>query len=106
MSKTLARVVVEIDMSELQIIRQSCLVDCKTMVLTGDLDFAGREILDGLVASAMPKLEFVGAGAKGERKQLMAQADTKSRQSCLDDQSQLLHDILACGRISGPIGEE
>jgi len=44
-------------------LRESALVDGETVILAGDLDLAGGEVLYRLVGAAMAAGELVGAGA-------------------------------------------
>ena len=56
-----------------------CLVDREAVVLAGDLDLAGGQVLDRLVGAAMAARQLVGPPAQRERQQLMAEADAEQR---------------------------
>ena len=49
------------------------------MVLAGDFDLAGLEILDGVVGAAVAELELLGLGAERQRENLVAEADAEDR---------------------------
>ena len=52
----------------------------EAVVLGGDLDPSGRQILDRMVAPVMAKGELVGSSPQGQRQQLMPEADAPNRQ--------------------------
>jgi hypothetical protein len=49
------------------------------MILAGDQDLPGLEILDRVVGAVMAELHFHRPGARSQRQQLVAQADTEGR---------------------------
>ena len=51
------------------------------MVLRGDLDLSGFQILYRMVASPMPEFEFIGLGAVSEGQDLMPKTDAEYRVS-------------------------
>ena len=55
-----------------------CAIDGEAVVLAGDLDAAGVEVLHRLVAAAMAELELVGLGADRPAQQLVAEADAEN----------------------------
>ena len=73
------RVVVEIDVGDLDFGRQRFGVDGESVIVRSDLDLAGGEIFYRLVSAAMPELEFVSFAAERRPDQLMPQANTKDR---------------------------
>ena len=63
-TQTFDRVVVEVYMRDLHLGGiERIKVDTETVILRGDLDLAGRKVLDRLVGSAMAELEFVRAAS-------------------------------------------
>src|SRR5712691_9838114 len=54
-------------------------VHSEAVVVAGDLDDAGPEVLHGLVHATVAVLHLVGAAAEGEGEQLMSEADTEDR---------------------------
>ncbi len=53
----------------------------ETVVLRGDGDLAGGEVLDGLIAAVMAEFEFEGLPAKGVAEDLVAEADAEDRRA-------------------------
>ena len=51
----------------------------EAVVLAGDLDLAGGEVLHRLVGAAMAAVQLVGARAERQRQQLVAEADAEDR---------------------------
>src|SRR5689334_13879463 len=64
-------------------------VDRVAVVLRGDVAAARAFFQAGLVVAAMAELELVGARARGEREQLVAEADPQYRLAALEDLLQL-----------------
>ena len=56
-------------------------IDRIGMVLRGDFDAAGLQAADRMVAAAVSEFQLVGAGAVGQRKNLMPEADAEERVS-------------------------
>ena len=75
------------------------------MVLRGDLDPPGLEVLHGMVAAPVAEFEFVGPGAVGEGKDLVPQANSEDRDlpDQLADGLYRLGDVL---RIARAVGEK
>ena len=72
------RLVVEIDLGDYgSCFLQTFLGSCKSVVVSGDGDRVGFEILDGLVAAAMAELELVGLRSDCVRNDLVAEAIVK-----------------------------
>ena len=77
---SLVRVVVEVQVRQFDVlIRKRVHIDAEAVVLAGDFDLAGLEILDGVVGAAVAKLELVSLGAEGESENLVAEADAEDR---------------------------
>ena len=61
------RIVEEREVRRLDLGRQALRVDDKTVVLAGDLDFAGEQILDRVIGAAMAAGHLAGRPAKRQR---------------------------------------
>ena len=81
MPEAFNRVVVEVDVSDLAIRRQRVGVDGKAVILSGYLDPSGGQIFDRLITAMMAEGQFVGASAKRQAHELMAQTDSKNRKA-------------------------
>ena len=80
-TKALERTIVEIDVRWLGPDGgEAVCVNCEAMVLAGDLNFAGVEILHGLIAATMAELEFVRLSSQRQAQQLMSQANAEDGQ--------------------------
>ena len=80
-------------------------IDREAMILRSDFDFSSARVLDGLVAAAMAKFEFVGFCTEGKTEKLMPKADTED--GFFPDQ--LLERILDVGDglwVTWPVGDE
>jgi len=75
------RLVVQIDVTELDVGGQPGRVDCEAVVLGRDLDLARRLIPDRVIGASMTELELEGLGAKCLAEELMAQANPENRYS-------------------------
>ena len=103
---TLDAVVVQVDVGQLHQLRiQTGHVHAEAMVLGGDFDLAGLEILDRLVAAAVAEFEFVGLAAIGQAEDLVAQADAEDR-FFTQQFSDVFYHAFDAGRIAGAIGEK
>ena len=58
---------------------QGVSVDDEAVVLAGDFDCAGGQVLDRVVGAAVAHVHFFGFGAQSKRQQLMAEADAEHR---------------------------
>jgi hypothetical protein len=75
----LDRVVVEVDVGDLDAgFVERVHVDHEVVVLRGDLDLAGGELLDRVVAAVVAELEAARAAAEGPAEELVAEADCPS----------------------------
>src|SRR5438067_7673071 len=80
MSKTFERLIVEIDVRVLDVILAERFgIDGEAVILRGDLDASGAQILHRMIAAAMPEFQFVRAAAEGEAEELVAEADAEDR---------------------------
>src|SRR5438093_11341782 len=70
----LDRVVVQVPVGDLELGRLHGLrVDREAVVLRGDVDPPGAEVLDGLVPAAVPELQLVRLAAEREAEDLVAE---------------------------------
>ena len=68
------RIVVEVQMRQLDLfVFERVHIHAEAVILAGDLDGAGVEILDRVVGAAMAEFELVGRTAEGQGQNLMAQ---------------------------------
>jgi len=67
------------------------------VVLGGDLDLVGFEVLDRLIRSEVAELEFERASAEGLSEQLVAEADAENRNAGLDQLPDCAHDESGYG---------
>src|SRR5260370_27803169 len=84
-SHSLDGLVVQVDAVDRDLRRQACRFDCEAMVLRGDLDFAGFEVLDGLIGAAMAKFQFESLAPKGLPQDLVTEANPKDRDTGLGE---------------------
>ena len=78
MSKSFQSLVIEVDVGDFDIIcTQRGDVNCKSMILGGDFDATGPQILDRLVRSTMTEFQLVGFSTHGKSKNLDSQADAE-----------------------------
>ncbi len=78
MAQTFNGLVVEIDLGDFYArLAERVAVDRKTMVLGGDRNLAGAEILDRLIGAAMPELKLEGFPAQSMAEDLVTKADAE-----------------------------
>ena len=99
-------VVVEIDVSDFHIAgRQRFGIDAESVILRGDFDFLGDQILHGMIGTMMPELQFESLAAQRQPAQLVTEADAKNGHAA--HQLSNIFDRVADGlRITGAIREE
>src|SRR5574340_428130 len=71
--------VVEVCMRKYDLASQGVDVDTVIVVLRGDLDPAGPQVLHRMVSSVMAEFQFVGLSPKCKAKYLMAKTDAEYR---------------------------
>ena len=98
-------VVVEVDVGHLDFRRKRVGIDGESVVLRGDRDFSGAQVLDRLVAAAVAEFQLKGGAAEGVGEDLVAEADAKNRELA-DERADFLVDVAERGRIAGAVGEE
>ena len=77
----------------------------EAVILGGDGDFSGLEILDGLVATAVPEFELEGFGAEGVGDDLVTEADAKGG-VMVDEFAHGAVGVGDGGGIAGAVGKE
>ena len=86
---------------------QARAIDREAVIHRGDLDLAGREILDRMVGAVMALVHFHGPAAERDAEHLMAEADAEDRQPGIDQRADHRHRIFSGRRrIAGTVGEE
>src|SRR4051812_38322517 len=75
------RVVVEVDLGDKgATFCERLWIGGETVILRGNGDFSGLQVLHGLVAAAMAELEFEGLSTERVREHLMTEANTENRE--------------------------
>ena len=77
--QSLEGLVVQVDVTGLDVGGQRGRVDGEAVVLGRDLDLAGRLVADRVVGASVAELELEGLRAEGLAEELMAQADPEDR---------------------------
>src|ERR1035437_4047315 len=67
------------DMRDLGFLRQRFRNNAEAVVLAGDFNLAGGQVLDRLVGAAVTEFHLLRLAAKGESQQLMPQTDAEQR---------------------------
>lgn len=76
--------IVEVDAVDLDRIGKGMGIDCEAMVLGSDFDFAGFEVLNGLIGAAMAKFQFKCFSAESLAQDLVAEANAKDGNAGID----------------------
>ena len=97
--------VVEVDVRELGAAAERVDVDGEAVVLRGDLDLAGGQIHDRLVAAVVAELELVGAAAEREPEDLVPEADAEDRHLA-EQRARRSRRVRHGGGIAGAVGQE
>ena len=79
--------------------------DGEAVVLGGDLDLAGAQVLDRVVGAAVAEGELVGLQADGLAEQLVAEADAPHRPRA-DELAHGGDDVAQRGGVAGAVGQE
>src|SRR5579859_1356585 len=103
--ESLNRLVVQVDVRNLDPGRHGASVNRISVIVRADLDLSCLLIEDRLVAAAMAELELVGPRAQGKRQDLMAHAHAKERHLTHELPDSLCR-IRSGGRIARAIGKE
>jgi hypothetical protein len=91
-------------MGDTKSIGQTTLVGRKAVILAGNQHRTIVNVLYRMISTVVTELHFRGFCARGQRKQLMAKADTKDRNFCLQELLDGLDSIRAGLRVTGAIG--
>src|SRR5437764_11418963 len=105
MAHSFDAVVVEIDMRDLYRFRQALGFDSEAVIMRSDFDRSLLQILHGLIAAAMPELQFVGRAAERASQKLMPKADAERRHARLRDVSHLFDNLRHRSGIAWPVRE-
>ena len=98
--------VVEVDVGDLHVRRQRRRIDGEAVVLRGDLDLAGLELLDRVVGAAVAELQLVGLAAHRQRQDLVAEADAEHRHVGLDQLARVVDGVVEHRRIARAVAQE
>ena len=99
-------VVVEIHVGNFNVARRERFgVDAEAVILGGDFDFLGEEVLHGMIRAVMAEFQFEGLAAKSETAELMAEADAKDRNAA-EELLDIFDGIAHRLRIAGTIGKK
>src|SRR5260370_34155512 len=106
MAQAFQRAVVQVDVGELDLaLLQRIRVNREIVIVGGDLDLAGVELLHRMVSAVVSEFEFESLAAESNPDQLMSQADAENR--LLAHQfANATHGIVAGLRISWAIRQE
>ena len=86
--------------------RQRVGIDGEAVVLGGDLDGAGVQLLHRMVAAAMPELQLVGLRAERQGHQLVAQTDAEHRHAGVHQLANVVDGVGHRRRIAGAVAQE
>ena len=103
-AQALDRAVVEVALAddEAGLARQRLADDLDLVVLCGDLDAAGVEVLDRVVGAVVAEAQAARVGARGARHDLVAQADAQQRPPVGDRRLREAHRTVEPRRITRP----
>ena len=86
---------------DLDIAGQAGIGHGEAMVLAGDLDLAGGQVLDRVVGAMMAERHLLRPAAERQPQHLMAEADAEHRRAAVDQLLDFGHRVDAgCGRIA------
>ena len=77
MTDPLDRLIVEVDVRELEVVGQSVGADGEGVVLRGDLDATCEDVTDGVVRAVMSEGHLLRLGAEDDGEDLVAEADAE-----------------------------
>ena len=89
-----------------QVRRQAGLVHGKPVVLAGDADAAGIQILDGVVGTVVAELHLEGLGARGQGHDLVTQTDAEGGQTCVHQGTGGGNGVVAGLRVTRTVAQE
>ena len=92
---------------DLQGVGKAVRIDDEAVVLAGNLDTAGGEVLDRMVRAPVAALHFGGAGPHGKRHQLVTDADSEDGKAGIDDRGNFAGRVAAGGGwVAGAVRQE
>ena len=106
MAEPLDGSVVEIQVRDLDVGRQRARIDREAVILRGDFDLAGAELLHRMIRAAMAELQLERLAADSEAKNLVSEADAERRNVRLDHVANVVDGIRQRGGIARPVAEE
>jgi hypothetical protein len=104
--QALQRAVEQRDVGRPERRRQRLRIDREAVVLAGDRDPAAVEVLHRMVGAVVSELHLVGAGAAGQRHDLVAEADAEGRHAAVDAFAGGGDRVVAGLGIARAVGEE
>jgi hypothetical protein len=84
----------------------SLVVDRKTVVLAGDADAAAVQVLHGVVGAVVAELHLEGLGTRGQRHDLVAQADAEGGLAAVDQLAHGGDGVVAGLGVARAVGQE
>ena len=106
MPQAFHRLVVQIDAVHGHLGRQGFWINGKTVVLRGDLDFAGFQILYRLVRAAMTELELESLSSECLSQNLVAESNAKHRNARIQQRLHFPDNVIQRGGIAGAVGKK
>src|SRR5256714_13955087 len=103
------RAVVQVHVSDLEFrLRQGRRIDGKAVILRGDVDPPGAEVLHGLIPAAVSELQLERLPAEGEGQKLVPEADAQERDASRELPGRLDggRDDIRVGGISGAVRQD
>src|SRR5579862_4951697 len=93
-------------MRRAQAFRECCFVDREPVVLTGDEDAAGIEILHRMVRAVVAELHLHGPSASGESEDLVPETDAEHREVRLEESAGRRDGVVTRLRVTRTVGEK
>lgn len=104
---TLIARIIQVHKEWLPVRRQRVHVNGVSVVLTGDVAATGRQVQRRDVVSSVAVLQLDGTGTRGQRQQLMTQANTENRDlRSFHQLSKMVHGVLAVRRVTRSVRDE
>ena len=100
------RLVVQVHVGEFDFaLRERVGIDGEIVVVGGDLDLAGVQLLDRMIAAVVSEFEFESLAAEGDAGQLVAQADAEDGLTS-HEAADVVHGVGTGLGVAGAVGEE
>ena len=97
--------IVEVDVGYFERLRKTFGIQGEVVVLRGDLDLAGEQVADRVIAAVMAELQSAAGGAAGDAEQLVPEADPHQRDAS-EQGADHLRRVTDCRRVGRTVGEE